>query len=109
MRGNTTWRIRRLPTGEWVAMIRFRTGDGPYGVATVSGMGAGQSEAITRAAVLANQIASNPVFAAVAPPGTAAAIKAISAIAKSKDVQRTLAKFAGPGARRLAKAIRKFW
>lgn len=108
MNGNTSWRIRRVPQG-YVAIIRFRTGDGPYGVASVSGMGAGEGEAIQRAAVLANKIASNPIFASVAPPGTAAAIKAISAIAKSKDVQRTLAKYAGPGARRLASVIRKFW
>jgi hypothetical protein len=109
MTGTTSWKIRRAADGGFVAIIRFRTGDGPHGIATVSALGAAEGDAIARAAVLANQLASSPIFNAVAPPGTAAAIRAISAIAKSKDVQRTLSKYAGPGARRLAKAIRKFW
>lgn len=108
MNGATTWKIRRVPDG-YVAIVRFRTGDGPSGIASVSALGAGEADALKRAALLAEQISQSPIFAAVAPPGTAAAIKAISAIAKSPDVKATMRKYVGPGARRLARAIRKFW
>ena len=106
MNGNTSWRIRRTRDGA-IAIIRFQAG--PEGPASVIAGGPGEREALARAAVLAKQIATSPVFQAVAPPGTAAAIQAISELAKSKDLRKALSKYAGPGARRLAKAIRKFW
>lgn len=106
MNGPAHWKIRRTPDGH-VAIVRFRTGDGPNGIATVSAIGADEGDALARAAVLAKQITESPIFAAVAPPGTAAAIKAISAIAKSKDVRAALSRYAGPGARRLASALAK--
>lgn len=108
MNGATSWKIRRVPDG-YVAIVRFRTGDGPNGIATVSAIGGGEQDALKRAAILAEQITQSPIFAAVAPPGTRAAIKAISEIAKSKDVRKAMRKYVGPGARRLARAIRKFW
>lgn len=105
MEGRTTWKIRRTQDG-YVGVIRFDAGAGP--VAVMAG-GGNERQALARAAVVANQIAQSPIFQAVAPPGTGAAIKAISMIAKSKDVQRVMRKFAGPGARRLAKVLRRFW
>lgn len=105
MSGRVTYQTRRVPGGH-VAIVRFHTG-GP-GADTVGASGKSAREALARAAVLANQIASSEVFQAVAPPGTAAAIKAIAALSKAPDPVQLLGKYAGPGARRLARKL-KFW
>lgn len=102
--GRVTWSVRRTPNGQHVALIRFSAGPPAH----VGAVGASRAQALQRAAVLARQLADSPVFAAVAPPGTGAAIKAIHALATSRDVRRTLSRYAGPGARRLARAL-KFW
>lgn len=97
----TTWKVRRTPDG-WRADIEFRLAG--LGCA-VGADGPSQRQALARAAAIANQLAQSPILAAVAPPGTAAAVKAISALAKSRDVRAALSRFRGPGARRLARSI----
>jgi hypothetical protein len=68
-----------------------------------------KADAVTRAADIANQIADNPVLAAVLPPGTkagiAAAVKVADVVKAGGPVGATLAKFSGKGARRLAKVL----
>jgi hypothetical protein len=102
------WTIKRDRNGEFVAIIRFSAADGGTDDAHVGAVGASRRQALARAAVLARQLTESPVFVAVAPPGTAAAIKAIHALATSKDVRKTLERYTGRGARRLARAL-KVW
>lgn len=104
--GKTNWQIDRLPGGGWHGSITFDAGTHR---ATVGADGATQQQALKKAAVLAAELAKSPVLQAVLPPGTAAAIKAVDLIARSKYTRAALQQFAGPGARRLAKALRKFW
>lgn len=92
------YRVRKHPAGGHVATIEIPCGKSP---AVISMGGDNALDAIMRAQKLAEQITSNPVFAAVAPPGTALAVKAIGMLA-SNPTARTLGKFAGRGARKLA-------
>lgn len=103
------WHLKRDPrTGEWVATIRFAASDAGEPDAHVGATGTNRRQALARAAVLARQLTESPIFVAVAPPGTAAAIRAIHAVATSRDVRATLEKYTGRGARRLARAL-KVW
>lgn len=102
------WHLKREPNGEYIATIRFSAADGGVDDAHVGAVGASRRQALARAAVLAKQLTESPVFVAVAPPGTAAAIKAIHALATSRDVRKTLERYTGRGARRLARAL-KVW
>ena len=103
--GTARWTIKRNPRGGgFIATIEFDAGPPAH----VGAAGSSERQALARAAVLARQLTESPVFAAVAPPGTAAAIRAIHALATSKDVRATLERYTGRGARRLARAL-KFW
>ena len=67
--------------------------------------------ATMKAAALAQSIAKNPIFQALAPPGSAAAVKAIGLLArgvKAGNIDKVIKKFAGKGAKRLIKRL-KFW
>jgi hypothetical protein len=109
--GQVTYDVREIPNG-YIAIIQFPIASGMGAVgepgAVIMG-GDNPRQALARAAVLADQITNSPIFAAVAPPGTAAAIKAIKALAKSTDARRLLRRFAGPGAERLARTLHRFW
>lgn len=99
-------RFRASRRGDkWIAVLQFPTGDGPHGQASVVASGGDEDAAVLRAAEIADKIASNPIFQAVAPPGTAAAIKAVRLLAANKNVRRVVSRFAGPGARRLRKVF----
>ena len=81
------------------------------GRATVKAKGKTPADATMKAAALAQSMLKNPIFQAVAPPGSAAAVKAIGMLAhgfKSGRVQKVLKKFSGRGAKRLVKKL-KFW
>lgn len=99
------WKLRRIADG-WEGSIRFPVGDLPM---SVGAEGRTQREAIARAAIAAKQIAESPVMRALLPPGTTAALSAIEQLAKSPNVRATLERFAGPGARRLARALIRRW
>lgn len=101
MQGTINWRIRRTPDGH-EATITIPTEASPV---SISAIGFDEKAALSTAASVANQLAKNPIFQAVAPPGTAAALKAINLLAKSKVASKVLSTFAGPGARRLASAL----
>lgn len=71
---------------------------------TVGAVGGSPAEAVHRAALVAQQIASNPVLAAVLPPGTGVAlgkIVSLSGAIRAGRGRQMLAQMAGPGARRL--------
>jgi len=81
------------------------------GYASVTAKGRTPAHAAMKAAALAQSMLKNPLFAAVAPPGSAAAVKALGLLARgfqSGDVQKVLKKFSGKGAKRLIKKL-KFW
>ncbi len=66
-----------------------------------------KADALASAAALAQRLANNPLLAAAMPPGTAAAVAAMSKIATSAAAGK-VTKVVGKGAKRLAKAL-KFW
>lgn len=80
------------------------------GVITVAGVGDSRTEALARAALVAEKIASDPVLSAIMPPGTLAAIKATKGLAAASAAGiKTLKGFwrglRGPGKKRLAEAL----
>jgi hypothetical protein len=106
------WKLRRTAEG-WEGIIMLAgASDGPMRGNAIAVLGADPADALLKAGVLAKNIASNPIVAAALPPGTAAAVKAVTNIAravKTGDVQKVLKRYGGPGAKRLAKALRRFW
>lgn len=95
------WIVRRRGD-HYEGTIVFPAGLAPVAVTT---KGRSKSEAIARAATVAQAIVKNPIVAAVLPPGTGLAVEAISRIAKAKDVRAEVARYTGDGARRLAAAL----
>lgn len=101
------WKIKTSNGGgRWNGEITVLAGAYPI---VLGAEGKSPAQALARAAVIADQLTQSPIFAAVAPPGTMAAIAAIKALASSKDLRRTLRKFGGPGAQRLARSLRRFF
>ena len=100
------WQLRRSGDG-WTGVIDVPI-DGAGAVARVVARGPDKAQALAKAASIADQITSNPVLAAVLPPQAAIALKATKALAKSAavgklaDAARSLA---GPGVKRLSKAL----
>jgi hypothetical protein len=98
--GLVRWNLK--PVGDhWEATLVFEAGAHP---ATVTTKGASPPDALHRATILADQITSSPIFKAVMPPGTGAAISAIKDIASSGP-GKVAAKYAGEGAKRLISAV----
>lgn len=80
------------------------------GRVTVAVVGDSRADALGRAALIAERIASDPVMSALMPPQALAAIKAAKGLASAaKRGTRTLRRFwghlHGPGKRRLAAAL----
>jgi len=112
------WNTRTMPDGSKQGMITIV----PTGMLP-TGHPAGQpirfratsktkAGALLKAASVAQMIANNPLMAAVLPPGTGAALKAVSALAKSAaagKLEKAAKKYGGKGAKRLVKALKKFW
>ena len=97
-----TWKWKRVG-GTWVGTVTIPF---PGRTVAISTTGRKRVDALLAAATAAKAIASNPLLSAVLPPGTPLAIEAITRIAKSPTA-KTLRRFAGPGAKRLASALRK--
>lgn len=77
---------------------------------TVAAVGDDRADALAKAALIAERIASDPILRAIMPPQAAAAIKAAKGLAAAaKRGTRTLRHFwsriRGPGKRRLAEAL----
>lgn len=101
------WTMKKLPDGRWSGTVQLPLNFGmtPVRVKATSSDGAA---AVRKAASLASKVAENPLLAAIMPPGTPNAIKAIDAIADKGPA--VLKKFAGPGVKRVKKALSKlFW
>jgi hypothetical protein len=98
---------RRAPSGAHVVTLTYdpHTISGRSMPIHVGAEGATAKQAITRAAVALRALSSNPVAAAIMPPGTALAIEAINRLVSSSDIKRTVSRFAGKGARRLARVF----
>jgi hypothetical protein len=82
------------------------------GVITIGAFGDTKADALHKASVIAERIASDPVLQAILPPGTMAAIQAtkkLSTAAKrgSKALRSLWRKIRGPGKKRLVKALHK--
>jgi hypothetical protein len=82
------------------------------GVITIGAFGDTKADALHKATVIAERIASDPVLQAILPPGTMAAIQAtkkLSTAAKrgSRALRGLWRKIRGPGKKRLAKALHK--
>lgn len=112
------WTIRTLPSGDKEGMVTL------YPTAALpSGHPAGapirfratsktKAGALAKAASVAQMIAANPLMAAVLPPGTGSALKAVVALSKSAaagKLRKAAKKYSGKGAKRLIKALKKFW
>lgn len=94
--------------GGYLATVYLDCGDGGF---EAKGFAKTQAGAIMKAASLASSLESNPIFQAIAPPGTLASIKAARMLAKglkAGSALKVLKKFSGKGAKRLAKKL-KFW
>jgi hypothetical protein len=98
-----TWNLKPAAGGGWEGVINIPLPVAPVKVAT---RGRNKKQALARAAAAANSIASNPLLAAVLPPGTSTAVKAITELAVDPSA---LKRFAGPGAKRLVKALGKIF
>ena len=100
-----TWKLRPAAGGgyEGEIIIPMPVSAAPVKVST---RGANKQQAIQRAAAAANSIVSNPLLSAVLPPGTGVAVKAITSLAADPSA---ITRFAGPGAKRLVKALGKFF
>lgn len=98
---NTSWSARRTKDG-WEGTVKVMVGSLPM---RVGAEGVNARQALARAAIAMRAIAESPVARAALPPGTAAAIEAIHALATSRNIHRTLRKYGGAGARRLARAL----
>ena len=97
-----------LPTIPGLTPAGFPPGAPVRFLATERGSKAG---ALADAAGLAAKLASNPILAAMLPPGTANAVKVTAALAKAANLGKledVAKKLVGKGARRLAKKL-KFW
>ena len=117
------WAARQLPTGEWEGMIAFA----PQQALSIPGkpgaFKAGKpiklkakakdkASALASAASVAKQVANNPYLSAVLPPGTGAAITAVSYLAKSAaagKLEDAAKKVVGKGAERLKSALSKLF
>ena len=115
------WSMRKLPTGDWAGMITMMPTPGagqwspthpagkPIRLVAQSKTKAG---ALAKAASVAQLVANNPLLASVLPPGSGVAINAIAKLAKSAaagKLESAAKKYGGKGAKRLVKALKKFW
>jgi hypothetical protein len=112
------FKMRRTPQG-FDGMIvvphgacRLPSGTTQPGPLAVKASSKNPAAALAKAANVADAIASNPMLAAVMPPGTAVALKATKFLASSAAAGKlgsALKRVSGPGAKRLVSAFKKIW
>jgi len=116
------WTMQKLPTGNWAGMITLVpdcNGQGALARTVRQGLpiklvakSRTKAGALAKAAAYAERIANNPILAAALPPGTGQALKVISVLAKSAaagKLEKVAKKLTGRGAKKLYKALKKFW
>ena len=106
------WKLVKVPGG-WHGYITLPTGGRGLTVRSLTPKPGkrGKSAAIAEAGDLASAIADNPIISSLLPPGSGAAIKAASKLAKAVNVGKgvdVLKKMTGKGAKKLIKKL-KFW
>jgi len=102
------WKLKRVPDG-YLATLQVPCDGG--GALTVHQRAAGKEAAVMKASALLQAAAENPIAAALLPPGTASAVKYAGQLAsavRAGEGAAAVARAVGPGAKRLAKAL-KFW
>jgi len=103
-------RVKFYDRGDYVlGAIDLPVPDGP-GALRVSAVGDDKADALSRAALIAERIASDPVLRAIMPPQAAVAIKAAKGLAAAARrgapvLKHFWRKLRGPGAKRLAKVL----
>jgi len=112
------WSLRKLPGGDYAGLITLvptaplpsgHPAGKPIRLIAKSKTKAG---ALAKAAAVAEKMAKNPLLAAVLPPGTGAAISAVSKLSQSAaagKLEKVAKKYVGKGAKRLFKALKSFW
>jgi hypothetical protein len=113
----TRVRVRRVADNVYVGSLTLGCPDAGGvgdsegdGVITIGAFGDTKADALHKATVIAERIASDPVLQAILPPGTMAAIQAtkkLSTAAKrgSRALRGLWRRIRGPGKQRLAKAL----
>lgn len=102
------WRVRRTPAGDYEGVIRI---PGRFTATTVRAVAPTKKDALLQATGLAQEIADNPIVSALLPPGSKLALDTATKLASAAKVGKlaeAAASVVGPGAKRLAKAL-KFW
>lgn len=110
-----SWKLKRTAPNQYqgivilpLAAIPGKRAAGPL---AIKATGSSAASALSKAANIADRIASNPIIASVLPPGSSVALKATKYLAKAAKVGKladAASKVVGPGAKRLLKAL-KFW
>jgi len=105
-----TFSVKRAKDGLWTGQVVMPVG--PAGATrgqavTVATKAKSKSDALAKAAGLAQQIASNPIVQAALPPGAGPAVQALKMLGQSGAAEG-MKKLVGAGAKRIAKAL-KFW
>lgn len=112
------WSMRKLPTGDWAGMITMvptgalsakHPAGKPIRLVATSRTKAG---ALAKAASVAQMVANNKLLSSVLPPGSSVALNAIAKLSKSAaagKLEAAAKKYGGKGAKRLVRALKKFW
>jgi hypothetical protein len=110
--------MRKLPGGHYAGMITLvptrplpsgHPAGKPIRLVAKSRTKAG---ALAKAASVAEKLLKNPILSSVMPPGTGAAIKAVSFLSKSAaagKLEKAAKKYVGKGAKRLFKSLSSLW
>ncbi len=112
------WSMMKLPTGDWAGMITMvptgaisatHPAGKPVRLVATSSTKAG---ALAKASAVAQMVANNPLLKSVLPPGSGLALSAIAKLSRSAaagKLESAAKKYGGKGAKRLVKALKKFW
>lgn len=112
------WSLKKLPTGDYAGMITLvptkalpsgHPAGKPIRLVARSKTKAG---ALAKAASVAQTLLNNKLLSSVLPPGSAAAINAITYLSKSAaagKLEKAAKKYIGKGAKRLYKALSSFF
>lgn len=105
------WSMKPSGTG-WQGVVEIPVNPARVtggGVIKAKAHGKTKAEALSKAGVIADQIVSNPVVAALLPPQATVAVKAIKAISKGAAVgklKEVASSFTGPAVKRLSSALK---
>lgn len=108
---NVKWRLAPIAGGGWAGVIEIPIDAGQVaggGRVLATAKAQDKATALAKAGSIADKVLENPLVAAIMPPQAALAVKAIKVLSKSAaagQLADAAAKFAGPGMKRLGKAL----